>query len=124
MLRSSDPQILTEVALFRTSEGGSARMCVSWDTPGHEGAMGRIRGQKGAVYESFQGLAKNLPEMKRPSLPPKVDPGGHGRSHGYLLLQVNHGLCDWPVELAINWSNLFTAGQNQGASGLFCMPRT
>ena len=24
----------TEIALFRTSEGGSARMAVSWDTPG------------------------------------------------------------------------------------------
>jgi predicted dehydrogenase len=75
----------TEVALFRTSEGGSARMCVSWDTPGHEGEMGRIRGQKGAVYGSFQGLAKNLPEMRRPPLPPKVEPGGHGGSHGYLM---------------------------------------
>ena len=26
----------TEIALLRTSEGGMARMAVSWDTPGHE----------------------------------------------------------------------------------------
>lgn len=75
----------TEIALFRTSEGGSARMAVSWDTPGHEGEMGRVRGQKGAVYTSFQGIAKDLPALKRPPLPPKVEAGGHGGSHGYLM---------------------------------------
>lgn len=75
----------TEIALFRTSEGGSARMAVSWDTPGHEGEMGRVRGQKGAWYGGFQGLVKDLPNTKRPPLPPKVDAGGHGGSHGYLM---------------------------------------
>lgn len=39
----------TEVALFRTSEGGMARMVVSWDTPGFGGEIGRIRGQKGTL---------------------------------------------------------------------------
>jgi hypothetical protein len=67
-----------EIALFRTSEGGSARMAVSWDTPGHEG-------EKGAVYNGYQGLAKNLPDLKRPPLPPKVESGGHGGSHGHLM---------------------------------------
>ena len=38
----------TEIALFRTSEGGMSRMAVSWDTPGRRGEMGRIRGQKGS----------------------------------------------------------------------------
>ena len=75
----------TEIALLRTSEGGSARMAVSWDTPGHEGEMGRVRGQKGAVYGAFQGLSKDLPRLKRPPLPPKVEAGGHGGSHGYLM---------------------------------------
>jgi len=75
----------TEIALFRTSEGGSARMAVSWDTPGHEGEMGRIRGQKGAVYNTYQGLKKQLPAFARPPLPPGVSPGGHGGSHGYLM---------------------------------------
>ncbi|MCX6926729.1 MAG: Gfo/Idh/MocA family oxidoreductase, partial [Verrucomicrobia bacterium] len=34
----------TEIALFRTSEGGMSRMAVSWDSPGYGGEMGRIRG--------------------------------------------------------------------------------
>jgi len=75
----------TEIALFRTSEGGSARMAVSWDTPGHEGEMGRIRGQKGAVYKEYQGLSKQIPSFARPPLPPGVSAGGHGGSHGYLM---------------------------------------
>jgi predicted dehydrogenase len=40
----------TEIALFRTSEGGTARMAVSWDTPGDEGERGRVRGQRGSFY--------------------------------------------------------------------------
>ena len=40
----------TEIALFRTSEGGMSRMVVSWDTPGVSGEMGRARGQKGSFY--------------------------------------------------------------------------
>jgi hypothetical protein len=36
----------TEIALFRTSEGGMARMAVSWDTPGFSGEMGRVRWQR------------------------------------------------------------------------------
>jgi len=75
----------TEIALFRTSEGGSARMAVSWDTPGAGGEMGRVRGQKGSVYGEYKGLEKDLPDIKRPPLPPKVDPGGHGGSHGFLM---------------------------------------
>ncbi len=75
----------TEIALFRTSEGGMARMAVSWDTPGYGGEMGRIRGQKGSFYGKYEGLEKNLPPTKRPPLPPKVEAGGHGGSHGYLM---------------------------------------
>ncbi|HOA71960.1 MAG TPA: Gfo/Idh/MocA family oxidoreductase [Phycisphaerae bacterium] len=75
----------TEIALFRTSEGGCARMAVSWDTPGSGGEQGRVRGQKGTVYGKYEGLEKNLPNINRPPLPPTVDPGGHGGSHGYLM---------------------------------------
>lgn len=75
----------TEVALFRTSEGGMARMVVSWDTPGVGGEMGRIRGQKGSFYGRYEGLEKNLPDTNRPPLPPGVEAGGHGGSHGYLM---------------------------------------
>jgi len=75
----------TEVALFRTSEGGMARMAVSWDTPGYGGEMGRIRGQKGSYYGKYEGLVKELPDLNRPPLPPGVAAGGHGGSHGYLM---------------------------------------
>jgi predicted dehydrogenase len=75
----------TEIALFRTNEGGTARMAVSWDTPGYSGEMGRIRGQKGSFYGKFEGGSAKLPNLKRPPLPPHVDAGGHGGSHGYLM---------------------------------------
>ena len=76
----------TEIALFRTSEGGMARMAVSWDTPGLGGERGRIRTQKGTFDEEFQSDQKDLvlPSIARPALPPGVDAGGHGGSHGYL----------------------------------------
>ena len=74
----------TEIALFRTSEGGMARMAVSWDTPGLSGEMGRIRGQRGTYYGRYEGQEKKLPGLQRPPLPPGVAAGGHGGSHGYL----------------------------------------
>lgn len=75
----------TEIAMFRTSEGGMSRMGVSWDSPGNGGEMGRVRGQTGSFYGKYDGLEKNLPPTKRPPLPPSVQPGGHGGSHGYLM---------------------------------------
>ncbi|WP_428938111.1 Gfo/Idh/MocA family protein [Fontivita pretiosa] len=76
----------TEVALFRTSEGGAARMAVSWDTPGFQGEMGRVRGQRGSFDGKYQGLDEaKLPDTSRPPLPPGVQPGYHGGSHGYLM---------------------------------------
>lgn len=73
----------TEIALFRTSEGGMSRMAVSWDTPGPGGEMGRLRGQKASFYGKFDG-PKNDVNITRPPLPPGLQPGGHGGSHGYL----------------------------------------
>ncbi len=97
----------SEIALFRTSEGGTSRMAVSWDTPGDSGEKGRIRGQRGSFYGKYEGLEKKLPNTKRPSLPPKVQAGGHGGSHGYLMnefvtaiLQDRKPLVD--VALALN----------------------
>jgi len=75
----------TEIALFRASEGGMSRMAVSWDTPGDEGERGRVRGQRGAYHNQYQGLERRLPDTKRPPLPPKVEAGGHGGSHGHLM---------------------------------------
>lgn len=97
----------TEIALFRTSEGGAARMAVSWDTPGDSGERGRVRGQRGSFYGRYEGLEKKLPDTKRPPLPPNVEAGGHGGSHGYLMnefvtaiLQNRRPLVD--VAMALN----------------------
>ncbi|MCE5325432.1 MAG: Gfo/Idh/MocA family oxidoreductase [Planctomycetaceae bacterium] len=76
----------TEVALLRTSEGGTARMAVSWDTPGRGGEQGRLRAEKGSFDGSFyaEGAGEPAPLIPRPPLPPGLAAGGHGGSHGYL----------------------------------------
>lgn len=80
----------TEIALFRTGEGGAARMAVSWDTPGLGGETGRQRGQLGAYTHDFQTEIPDVAEkvkainLKKPLLPPGMEAGGHGGSHGYL----------------------------------------
>jgi hypothetical protein len=66
----------SEIALFRTSEGGMSRMAVTWDIPIAGGERGRVYGQK---YE------KRKIDTSRPALPPGVGAGGHGGSHGYLM---------------------------------------
>lgn len=81
----------SEVALFQTNDGGSARMAVCWDTPGLGAEAGRNSGEKGAYWsqdfaplnEEVANLVKSL-KLKKPALPPGVRPGGHGGSHGYL----------------------------------------
>ena len=49
--------------------------------------MGRIRAEKGTFYGKFQSNQKDdvPPEITRPPLPPGIDAGGHGGSHGYLM---------------------------------------
>jgi predicted dehydrogenase len=91
----------TEIALFRTSEGGSARMAVSWDTPGAGGEMGRVRGQKASFYGKYDGVTPTTINTRRPPLPPTVEAGGHGGSHGQLteefvraILEDRKPLCD------------------------------
>ena len=74
----------TEVALFRSHDGGMSRMAVSWDTPGDHGERGRVRGDKGSFYGKFEGIDTNLPDTERPPLPPGMEAGGHGGSHGRL----------------------------------------
>jgi predicted dehydrogenase len=77
----------TEIALFRTNDGGMARMAVSWDTPGLGGELGRVRGEKGSMTGMhYDGLADiSALNLNKPPLPPTVDAGGHGGSHGYLM---------------------------------------
>jgi predicted dehydrogenase len=82
----------TEIALFRTSEGGTARMAVSWDTPGDSGERGRVRGQKGTFYDKYEGLDKTAFQISRPPLPPGMPLGGHGGSHGYLTNEFVHAI--------------------------------
>ena len=36
------------------------------------------------VGTNYQGLEKQLPSIAKPPLPPGVNAGGHGGSHGYL----------------------------------------
>lgn len=65
----------SEVALFRTGEGGMSRMAVCWDMPSAHGEKGRVYGQK---------RGKGEVDTRRPPLPPGVGGGGHGGSHGLL----------------------------------------
>lgn len=77
----------TQIAMFRTSDGGISRMLYSKDTPGLGGETGRLRGELGSYDRAngYDGKLKNkLPNIKRPPLPPGVSPGGHGGSHGHL----------------------------------------
>jgi predicted dehydrogenase len=76
----------TETALFRTSEGGMARMAVSWNMPGHEGEIGRVRGERGSMIGMhYEGEEKKLPDLEKPALPANVAAGHHGGASGYLM---------------------------------------
>lgn len=100
----------TEIALFRTREGGMARMAVSWDMPGAHGEKGRVYGQKGCFEERYSGQADvSKVAQEKPPLPPGVPAGGHGGSHGYLtedfiaaILLKRQPVCD--VACALNTS--------------------
>ena len=104
----------TEIALFRTSEGGMARMAVSWDTPGHGGEMGRCRGEKGAMigmqYDGKGDISKL--DLEKPQLPPGVSPGGHNGSHGYLTNEFVTSILQGRTPLVnIAWAlNMTVAG--------------
>ena len=103
----------TEIALFRTSEGGMARMAVSWDTPGHGGEMGRVRGQKGSMLDMAydgSGSVSGL-NLAKPPLPPTVSAGGHGGSHGYLCEEFVTSLLKGRTPLVnIAWALNMTVG--------------
>ena len=77
----------SEVALFQTSEGGSARMSVCWGMRGSAGETGLVHGELGRMNgTSFspEEDRPNLPDLSKPPLPPGMDAGGHDGSHGYL----------------------------------------
>lgn len=68
----------TEIALFRTDDGGMSRQAVSWDIPMHAGERGRIYGQQNQQVEV---------NTDRPPIPPGMGGGGHGGSHGPLTCE-------------------------------------
>jgi predicted dehydrogenase len=80
-----DNRFTDEVALFRTSEGGSSRMSMCKSISGLVVERGRVFGERGWMDEQgYRGELKELPDTSRPPLPPGVPPGGHGGSHGQL----------------------------------------
>ncbi len=102
----------SEVAFFKTSEGGAARMTVAWGLPGNGGEIGRCFGTKGCYrndrYAGDNSLIKGL-KLVRGGLPPGVvNNGHHGGSHPYLtddflraILAPGHKVCV-DVETALN----------------------
>ncbi len=80
-----DNPFTDEVALFRTSEGGSSRMLMCKGIHGLVVERGRVFGERGWMEGTeYHGTAKDLPDTSRPPLPPGVPAGGHGGSHGQL----------------------------------------
>ncbi len=84
----------SEVGLFRTSEGGICRIIIC-SSQGEYLEAGRVRGEYAGFNQTFVGdatgkkrydeaVAKGLP-LKKYALPPGVESGGHGGSHGYLV---------------------------------------
>ncbi len=93
-----DPnKLVGEAAFLHTSEGGLSRM-MCCNAYGTYLEAGRVRGEIGGfdatyrpVEDSYTGtsdgrkIVESLGDsIKRPALPPGVEPGGHGGSHGYL----------------------------------------
>ncbi|MBW7991748.1 MAG: Gfo/Idh/MocA family oxidoreductase [Planctomycetes bacterium] len=74
-----------EVALFKTSEGGSSRMLMCKGIQSLVVERGRVFGERGWMDGTeYHGIAKKLPDITRPLLPPGMPAGGHGGSHGLL----------------------------------------
>ncbi|MBN2024211.1 MAG: Gfo/Idh/MocA family oxidoreductase [Pirellulales bacterium] len=74
-----------EIALFETAEGGASRMLMCKSTKRKGGETGRVFGELGWMDGmNYVGSAPELPNLRRPPLPPTVEPGGHGGAHGYL----------------------------------------
>lgn len=89
----------SEVGLFRTREGGLCRIIVC-GSQGEYLEAGRLRGEYGGYdwhngrsdgfvgdaegQQRFKKAMEQGVQTKKPALPPGVEPGGHGGSHGYL----------------------------------------
>jgi predicted dehydrogenase len=81
----------SEIGLFRTREGGIARMMVC-PAYGKYLEAGRVRGEIGGFDSNYTGTSEGNrivfklgSKVKKHALPEGVFPGGHGGSHGYLM---------------------------------------
>ncbi len=75
-----------EIALFQTSEGGTARMLMAMSVHGYVEETGRVFGERGRMAGmQYHGAMDEFPDISRPPLPPGVPEGGHGGSHGNLM---------------------------------------
>ena len=82
---SYDNRFTDEVALFRTSEGGSSRMLMCKGIHKLVVERGRVFGERGWMDGTeYHGAAKGPGDRARPALPPGMPGGGHGGSHGHL----------------------------------------
>lgn len=77
----------SEFGIFSATDGSTSRMLTAFNTrcPGAE--TGRVTGRHGAYFDNkYTGLTpdRELPDLSQPPLPPGVEPGGHGGSHGRL----------------------------------------
>ncbi len=80
-----DNRFTDEVALFKTSEGGSSRMLMCKGIQDLIVERGRVFGERGWMDGTeYHGIEKKLPDITRPPLPPGMPAGGHGGSHGLL----------------------------------------
>ena len=97
-----------QIALFETAEGGTSRMLMCKGIRSKGGETGRVFGERGWMEGvKYQGAMTDLPDIARPPLPPGVEQGGHGGSHGQLtsefvlsILQDRKPLVD--IDQALN----------------------
>jgi predicted dehydrogenase len=84
-----------QIALFETAEGGVSRMLMCKGIRDKVNETGRVFGEKGWMDgTSYHGAMTDLPDVSRPALPPAVDPGGHGGSHGQLMNEFVHAILE------------------------------
>ena len=77
----------SEFGLFSTTDGGVSRMLTAANARRPFAETGRVCGRFGSYLDGqYSGLMpkEKMPDLSQPPLPPKVQPGGHGGSHGRL----------------------------------------
>ncbi len=97
-----------ETALFKTDQGGSSRMNVTFGAAGSHGIHGEVHGELGAVVGTEFCPKEMITDpglLAKPQLPTGMEAGGHGGSHGYLTNEfVTSILEDRDPLIDIAWS--------------------